>query len=95
MHWSDCRRPDTYDLINTEVQSATLHHKDAIVCVSRPEKSLSLLQLHEHHVTAQFQEQGLLKVTQNPEDSTEEHMTQLYRDQERNVLPKRQSRLRF
>lgn len=69
MHWCYFRWPGTHNLINTQVQSAVLYYEYAVVCVSGPEKSLSLLQLYEHHVTAQLQEQGLLKVTQNPEHS--------------------------
>lgn len=39
--------------------------------MSRPEQTLTFLQLHQHHVAAQLKEQGLLKVTKNPERGEE------------------------
>lgn len=56
----------SYSLVDAQLQTSTLHHIDAIVHVTGPEQAFPLLQLHEHHVTAQLQEQRLLKVTQKP-----------------------------
>lgn len=57
----------TYVLLNAEFQTSILDHVDAIVIVSWPEQTFTLLQLYEHHVATKLQEEGLLKMTQNPE----------------------------
>lgn len=56
----------SYALVDAELQAPVLDHVNAVVRVAGAEEALPLLQLHEHHVTAQFQEQWLLKVTQHP-----------------------------
>ena len=63
------RRPAplfTYTLLDAEVQTPVLDHVDAVILVPRPEQAFALLQLDEHHVATQLQEQGLLEVTQDP-----------------------------
>jgi hypothetical protein len=49
-----------------ELQTAILHHVDAVVDVPGTEERLHLMELHKHHVTTQLQEQRLLKVAQDP-----------------------------
>lgn len=56
----------TYTLLDAELQSAVLDHVDAVVIVSWSEETFALLQLNKHHVTTQLQEQGLVKVSQDP-----------------------------
>lgn len=52
--------------MDAQLQAAVLNHIDAVVSVARSEQSLSLVQLDQHHVTAQLQEERLLKVAQHP-----------------------------
>lgn len=56
----------TYILLDAELQTSILDHIDAVVFISRPEKIFALLQLDEHHVATQLQEEGLLEMTQDP-----------------------------
>lgn len=56
----------TYVLLDAELESSILDHVDAVVIVSWPEQTFTLLQLDKHHVATQLKEQGLLKMTQDP-----------------------------
>ena len=64
--WFDKKVNSTYVLLDTELESSILHHEDAVVIVSRPEQTFAFLQLDKHHVATQLQEQGLLKMSQDP-----------------------------
>lgn len=59
----------TYLLVDAELESSILDHKNAIVIVSWLEKTFTLLQFDKHHVATQLEEQGLLKVTQDSKTS--------------------------
>jgi hypothetical protein len=52
-----------------QFQFPILDDVDAAIRLTRAEHMLSLLELQEHHVPAQLQEQGLLKVTQHTIDT--------------------------
>lgn len=56
----------TYTLLDADFQLSILHHVDAVVGLPGTEDVLALVQLHKEHVFAQLQEQGLLKVPQDP-----------------------------
>lgn len=57
----------SYALVDAQLQASILHHVNAVVGVARSEEPLPLVQLDQHHVTAELQEDGLLKVAQYPE----------------------------
>lgn len=71
-----CGRSNTpwwsYTLKHAQLQAAVLHHVYAVILVPRPKEALALLQLYGDHVTTQFQEERLLKVTQHPEEGHKE-----------------------
>lgn len=52
--------------MDAQLQASVLNHVDAVVGVAWPEESLPLVQLDQHHVTTQLQENGLLKVAEDP-----------------------------
>lgn len=54
-----------YRSSKAQFEFSILDHIDAAVRLARPEDVLPLLELHKHHVLAQLQEEGLLKVTQH------------------------------
>lgn len=56
----------TYVLLDAELEPSILDHIDAVIIISWPEQTFTLLQLDAHHVATQLQEQGLLEVTQDP-----------------------------
>lgn len=43
-----------------------MNHVNTVVRVAWPEEPLSLVHLGEHHVTTKLQEEGLLKVAEDP-----------------------------
>lgn len=43
-----------------------MNHVNTVVGVAWPEEPLSLVHLGEHHVTTKLQEEGLLKVAEDP-----------------------------
>lgn len=53
-------------VLHADLQPPILHHIDAVVQLPRPEDVLPFQKLHKDHVFAKFQEQRLLKVTQDP-----------------------------
>lgn len=57
-----------YALMNAQLQAAILNHVNTVVSVTWSEKRLSLVQLDQHHVTAQLQEKRLFKVSQHSEN---------------------------
>lgn len=56
----------TYVFLDAKLKPSILDHEDAVVIVSWPEQTFTLLELDKHHVSTQLQEQGLLKMTQHP-----------------------------
>lgn len=52
--------------MDAQLQAAILNHVNAVISVTRSEESLSLVQLNEHHVTTQLQEERLLKMAEHP-----------------------------
>lgn len=64
----------TYVLLDAELEPSILDHIDAVIIVSWPEQTFTLLQLDAHHVATQLQEQGLLKVTQDPATRCRRHI---------------------
>lgn len=56
----------THILLDTELESSILDYIDAVVIVSWPEQTFAFLQLNKHHVATKLQEQGFLKMTQDP-----------------------------
>lgn len=64
----------THVLLDAELEPSILDHVDAVVIVSWPEQTFTLLQLDAHHVATQLKEQGLLKMTQDPTTSCRTHM---------------------
>lgn len=55
-----------YVLVDAQLQVAILNDVNAVVGVTRLKESLSLVQLDQHHVTTQLQENRLLEVAQHP-----------------------------
>lgn len=56
----------SYTLVDAQLQPSVLNHVNAVVRVAWPEERLPLVHLDEQHVTTKLQEEGLLKVTQDP-----------------------------
>lgn len=52
--------------MDAQLQASILNHVNAVVGVASPEESLPLVQLDQHHVTAELQENWLLEVAKNP-----------------------------
>lgn len=53
--------------MDAKLQAAILHDINAVIGVAGSEESLPLVQLHQHHVATELQEERLLKVAQHPE----------------------------
>lgn len=64
----------TYVLLDAELEPSILDHIDAVIIISWPEQTFTLLQLDAHHVATQLKEQGLLKMTQDPATSCRTHI---------------------
>lgn len=52
--------------MDAQLQSSILNHVNTVIRVTRSEESFSLVQLDQHHVTTQLQENRLLEVTEHP-----------------------------
>lgn len=56
--------------MDAQFQTTILNHVNAVIGVARSEEHLTLVQLDQHHVTTQLQEQRLLEVAEHPGYST-------------------------
>lgn len=63
------REFQSYTFMDAELQAAILNNINAVINVTRSEEPFPLVQLDQHHVAAEFQEERLLKVAEHPESN--------------------------